>query len=247
MIHEATQGRGNDIVALYLQMRAKEGRLYTDETVARLPAVPHTHPLWSEWRARADSASRLMAYLTRLPQPLTILDLGCGNGWLSNRLTAAGRVLGLDRNPVELAQAARVFADNPRLRFVNADIFAAPLPAGSVDVVVIASALQYFADALELIRCLLRLVMPRGEIHILDSLLYAPAEVAEARARSQAYYAALGVPEMGAHYHHHTLASLSEFKPTMLYRPQSLAARLRRRLGLPASPFPWVRLCKRLV
>jgi len=246
MIHEETRGITKGDSALYLQVRAKEGRLYADEVVARLPTVPCTHPMWTEWQTRKDSTARLCAYLAQMPKPLTILDLGCGNGWLANQLTQVTgcQVLGLDRNSFELAQAARVFADNSRLMFVNADIFVAPIPEQSLEVVVIASAIQYFSDAPKLIHCLMRLLRPRGEIHILDSPLYAPAEVAEAYTRSQAYYTALGFPEMAERYHHHTLAALSEFKPTTLYNPRSLAAWLRRRLGFSYSPFPWSRLRK---
>ncbi len=39
----------NDDIDVYLHVRAKEGRLYSDEVVKRLPAVPEDHPLRSEW------------------------------------------------------------------------------------------------------------------------------------------------------------------------------------------------------
>ncbi len=233
-------------IDLYRQVREKEGRLYSDNVVARLPVLPRTHPLRAEWQARADSAARLRAYLAKLPKPLTILELGCGNGWLANRLACLDgcRVWGIDLNRRELSQAARVFAGNRRLAFACADVFAGPFPERAIDCVVIASAAQYFPDLAALIRRLIALLTERGEIHISDSPFYAPEEVAEARARSQAYYTGLGFPQMAAHYHHHTLAALSEFQPVMLYDPHSLLARLRRRLRLAASPFPWIRLRK---
>ncbi len=230
---------------LYLQVRAKEGRVHSDELVARLPHVPRTHPLWAEWQARAASAARLIKYLSRLPKPLTILDLGCGNGWLANQMAqvVGCRVLGLDRNQFELAQAARVFTSAPRLEFIDADIFSAPLPEKSINVIIIASAIQYFPDVAALIRRLKLLLKPPGEIHILDSPLYASAEVAAARARTEAYYAALGFPEMAAHYHHHCLDALAEFQPTQLYNPKGWQTQTLRVLGnIPDSPFSWFRL-----
>lgn len=229
---------------LYLRVREREGRLYSDEVAARLPDIPRGHPLRDEWRARAASAARLIKYVARLPTPLTILDLGSGNGWLSNRLAQIPgcRVLGLDQNAFELAQAARVFARNQRLIFTHADIFCPPIPDRSIDLVVIASALQYFPVVSALLRQLGTLLTPRGEIHVLDSPLYTTAERPAARARAEAYYAALGIPEMAAHYHHHTYESLTACCPEWLYQPNGLQSSLRRLLRLPDSPFPWLRL-----
>ncbi len=41
-------------IDLYLRVREKEGRLYSDQIVARLPDIPADHPLVDEWRARAE-------------------------------------------------------------------------------------------------------------------------------------------------------------------------------------------------
>jgi SAM-dependent methyltransferase len=228
---------------LYLHVREKEGRLYSDEVVRGLPGLPPAHPLRAEWRARAASAARLCAYLAQLARPLTILELGCGNGWLTNRLAQVQdcRAVGVDLNHHELSQAARLFAGH-RLTFLAADIFQAPFGERSFDAIIIASAIQYFPDPSALIRRLMPLLSERGEIHVLDSPLYAPSEIADARARTQAHYAALGFPEMAGHYHHHTLDALAGFHPTLLYDPRSPLARLRRRLRLADSPFPWIRL-----
>src|SRR3989304_6573693 len=182
---------------IYLRVREKEGRLYSDGVGGPPPDPPRAHPLRTEWRARATSAARLCAYLAQ-SRPLTILELGCGNGWLANRLARlqSCRVVGVDLNHFELSQAARVFAGHHRLMLLKADIFQAPFCERSFDTIIIASAIQYFPDLPMLIQRLTPLLSERGEIHILDSPLYPPSEVAEARARTQAYYAALGFPEM---------------------------------------------------
>ena len=84
---------------LYLRVREREGRLYTDDIASHLPDFPSDHPLKSEWLARASSARRLLKYLRRLPRSLDVLDVGCGNGWLSHLVAGVEgtRVWGLDR------------------------------------------------------------------------------------------------------------------------------------------------------
>lgn len=226
---------------LYLRVRQKEGRLFPDELAARLPDLPHSHPLAEEWRARADSAARLTRYLARRKQPLRILDLGCGNGWLARRLAdlPSTRVFALDLFSVELKQAARLFS-GPHLIFLAADIFHAPFPPASFDAVILASVVQYFPDLPALLRCLRSFLTPRGEIHLLDSPLYREEEIPAARLRTRDYYASLGFPEMAGYYFHHPVSRLDGFSPRWLRRPGGLRARLFRALGRVVSPFPWV-------
>jgi SAM-dependent methyltransferase len=225
---------------LYLHARKKEGRLYSDRIVARLPDIPADHPLVDEWRARAKSANRLAHYVALLPQSHRILELGCGNGWLSHRLASMGgvRVWGLDRGGSELAQACRLFhASN--LAFLNADIFRSPFAPHSFDLIVLASVIQYFPDLAALLRALQDLLIPGREIHVLDSPLYNENELASARERTRAYYASLGFPEMADYYFHHTVSSLHPFSPHWLYRPRDWQTRFRRRLGQIMPPFAW--------
>ena len=226
---------------LYLRVREQEGRLYTDEIVARLPEVPADDPLKQEWDVRRASLKRFMRYVNGLPRPMRVLELGCGNGWLSHHLAALPdvKVWGVDRESRELAQAARVFAQN-NLAFLAANIFQAPFRDHTFNIILIASAIQYFADLPKLIRQLCRLLSPRGELHIMDSPVYDEADVQAAQERTQAYYAALGFPEMASDYFHHTYAELKEFSPRWLHRPDSLQKRLTRSLGRADSPFPWL-------
>jgi SAM-dependent methyltransferase len=230
----------NDDIDVYLNVRAKEGRLYSDEVVKRLPAVPEDHPLRSEWGARAASSERLVAYLRRSRRPVTILDLGCGNGWLSHRMACSGiaSVVGLDRDSPELRQACRVFSSEESLSWISADVFLAPFASSTFDFIVIASAIQYFADLPCLVIALLPLLAAGGEIHILDSPLYSVEEWPAARERSKHYYERLGFPEMASRYHHHISGVLDAYNPTWLYVPQ-LEDRARRD-QLRDSPFPWI-------
>jgi SAM-dependent methyltransferase len=233
--------------ARYWRVRAREFRLYSDEIVRALPEAPPDHPLRQEWAARADSLSRLSDHVARFWRDLSVLDLGCGNGWMAHQLAAISvriRVYGLDLNQKELAQAARVFIDKPRVKFLYGDIFTANLPPRVFDVVVLASVIQYFPDLPALVRRLIELVAPGGEIHILDSPLYAPKDVAAARDRTQAYYKSKGLAFMAEDYHHHTWASLAVFRPETLYNPTSPLNWLARWWWAEQarSPFPWLRI-----
>ncbi len=228
-------------VDLYLSVRQKEGRLYPDEVVALLPAIPRTHPLWEEWQVRAISCKQLIRYLERQGSSLDILDVGCGNGWLTQKLAQirGSRVWGLDRGSFELTQAARLFR-NSRLGFLTADIFHAPFALHSFDIIILASVIQYFPDLPMLIQTLRLLLRPNGEIHILDSPLYPEREIPAARERTRAYYASLGFSEMAEHYYHHPVSALTGFSARWLYHPNRWNARLMRFLGMKFSPFPWV-------
>ena len=226
---------------IYLQVRREEGRLYADDIVRQLPVVPANHPLRDEWQARAASCDRLIQYLATLRRPFTMLELGCGNGWLAHQVADAtgASVVGLDVNRSELLQAQRLFGARPNLAWIVADVNSSCFCRRAFDVVVMASSIQYFADLSLLFQSLIGNLKHGGEIHILDSPFYPLEEVPAARERTRKYYAALGFPEMANHYHHHTTAPLAEHNPDWLYVPQQHG---RRENLVKDSPFPWVRL-----
>src|SRR5579872_1308695 len=108
----------------YIVIRSLEDRLATDEELAKLPETPAEHPHHREWETRRRSAGRLVHYLGGRKKAREILDLGCGNGWLTHHLAEMPgvKVTGADINFTELQQAARVFRNDPNLRFVHGDI-----------------------------------------------------------------------------------------------------------------------------
>ena len=226
-------------VDLYVRVRRQEGRLYPDDVLAKLPLAPVTHPLRSEWLARTASANRLITYLMRAGR-IRILELGCGNGWLANRMAACidGVVVGLDRESCELHQARRVFGKRRNLGWVSADVFSSPFSESVFEFIVIASAIQYFEDLPRLIVALTPLLTEKGEIHILDSPIYLADDLPGARQRSVYYYERLGFPEMTALYHHHTANSLDAFNPEWLYVPRGGVDEAKDKV--PDSPFPWI-------
>lgn len=233
---------------LYISVREKEGRLYPDEVLQYLPEIPARHPLSREWQMRAASLRRLLKYLWAIKKPLQILDLGCGNGWMSRHLAenSTNRVFALDMNEAELAQGARVFKDYPNLTFYYGDIFQDIFPEQRFDMILLASSVQYFPDIKRLVLCLNELLSGNGEIHILDSPFYTAENVEAARERTRTYYRKIGYPEMASKYYHHLLSDITTFNPEMLYNPGSIPRRIRKKIsGLKSdSPFPWVKIKK---
>ncbi|UOS97866.1 methyltransferase domain-containing protein [Xanthomonas arboricola] len=230
----------------YLQVRRKEGRLYTDAQVRSLPHPGGKLGTSLEWQVRALSSALLVQHLRAQAGEGAIAELGCGNGWLSQLLAQSLQrdVCGIDVNRTELTQAARVFGHDQRLSFIAADIQTLALPRDLFDVIVVPACIQYFADPASLVVRLLAQLRNGGELHILDSPLYADAQAANASAaRSMRYFTELGVPALAAHYHQHTYASFDRFVVQRLFDPRRPGARLRRMLRMKQPHFPW--LCLR--
>jgi SAM-dependent methyltransferase len=147
--------------------------LYTDREVAQLPYLIATHPRRRDWAGRIASTDRLVSYLSAHKKSAGILEIGCGNGWLSRRLSDVPccRVIGLDPNLGELRQAARVFRKQRNLKFIYGEFYSNVLQDLSFDIIVIAAAVQYFPNLQQLILEALAYLRPHGELHILDSPL----------------------------------------------------------------------------
>ncbi len=150
--------------------------VYTDREVALLPYPGDSHPRLSEWAGRARTCRRLIRYLSDHKKAASILDIGCGNGWLSHQLSTVpgSRVVGLDSNLNELRQAARVFRRQPNLKFIYGDFYSSVLQDLSFDVIVLAATIQFFPSTPEIIRDASTYLRTGGELHILDSYLYRP-------------------------------------------------------------------------
>jgi ubiquinone/menaquinone biosynthesis C-methylase UbiE len=224
----------------YIFIRSIENRLYTDAELIALPdiAVGHTHS--KEWKFRKRSSRRLIRYLASKRRPMDILEIGCGNGWLSHRLAEVPgtQVTGLDINFTELQQAARVFNDDPNLVFIHGDLRSGILSEQSFDCIVFSASIQYFPSLKKIVHYALSYLKPGGELHIIDTPFYRPAEVQTAKRRTSAYYSSLGYPEMADSYFHHIGDDLRSFHHKILHNPNGLRQRL---LGN-TDPFPWIRI-----
>lgn len=225
--------------SLYERTRTAEHRILSDEQLLRLPDGTD---LWNaqEWTIRSHSADRLVHALAKRESGLRILDVGCGNGWLSALLQRTGHsVLGIDKFTTELEQAARVFAIGPV--FARADLFTSPLSKHSFDVVLFAASIQYFPDPIATIQRAKHLLAPDGEVHVMDSILYrSKTETLAAVERSRSYYRGIGVPEMADHYHAHELNAIRGGGGSRILAAPSGMDRTLARFGRPVSPFTHV-------
>lgn len=208
----------------YIALRKKEQRIYRDEEVRKLPLISEQHPHYKEWLVRKHSSDRLLKYIGRMKNPPAILEVGCGNGWLSHKLsTIAGtEVTGFDINQLELHQAKKVFGHRLNLRFTSTDPFGPDAPKKMFDVIVFAASIQYFPSPQQIIARAMEKLHPGGSIHIIDSHFYKPADVVAAKQRSANYFASIGFPAMNANYFHHSLEDLKPFSYQILYNPHSV-------------------------
>jgi ubiquinone/menaquinone biosynthesis C-methylase UbiE len=227
----------NEFEQVYIDLRCHEKRLYTDEEVAWLPDIADDHVHKKEWEIRKASCKQLIKYLGGKNKPLKILEVGCGNGWLSYQLSqiSCSNVVGLDVNLIELQQAERVFCAIPNLNFICSDL-------GSLsgfekfDSIVFAASIQYFASFTGILEAALDRLKDSGEIHIIDSHFYYETDVEAARQRSHHYFHSKGFDSMDNFYFHHTLKELEGFSYTILYDPNTVFNKILRR----KNHFHWI-------
>lgn len=239
--HNMTLTAASQFEQAYIALRLAEKRIYTDEEALHLPDVTMGNPYKKEWIIRKASCQRLVHYLNNKKRSLKILEVGCGNGWLSHQLSKVhdSNVVGLDINLLELQQAERVFGSIPDLRFLHEDLSADNLKE-SFDVIVFAASIQYFSSFSEIIETALDKLNAKGEIHIIDSLFYPASELDEARQRSKNYFESLGFETMSGFYFHRSLEELKAFDYTVLYNPASVSSKVLRK----KNPFYWIRIKK---
>ena len=228
----------------YLRLRSKEGRVYTDEQVEQFPFIGKTHVHYNEWKTRAASFSKLSAYIKRMPAAINILEVGCGNGWLSAKLATLikGEVTGMDINNTELEQAKRVFQKRSKLHFINGDIRDGALADKKFNIIIFAASIQYFSSLHETLDLASGHLTTGGEIHILDSHFYRRPEVLTARLRTKNYYSSMGFPELNNYYYHHSIEDLTPYRFIILHDPGSW----KNKLTGNKNPFHWIVIKKKI-
>jgi len=141
-----------------------------------VPPISDQQRFWNEWNAAhregakydavaADPESRRRAEVVlewlgrlRLERP-SILDVGCGSGWLSERLAGFGVVTAVDLADEVIARAR---ARLPHITFHAGDFAQLPLPPASFDVVVCLETLSALPHQAPFVEHLARVTRPGG-------------------------------------------------------------------------------------
>lgn len=112
-----------------------------------------------------------------LPAGAQILDVGCGTGEATLRLSAifqgASLITGLDLMPELLSLARQRLVDHgtssgPEIRFEQGDGFHLPFEAASIDLLVCRHVTQLVPDAKQLLSEFRRVLRPGGWLHVLS-------------------------------------------------------------------------------
>lgn len=228
--------------SLYFKLREREGRIYSDSEVQKLPEVHSSHKHYKEWLIRKNSSDRLINYLLKKKQRLNILEIGSGNGWLSAKLSEipGSTVMGVEINSFEFEQASRVFKEYTNLEFSEKFPDTTDMAENKFDIIVFAAAIQYFSSFQEIINKSLKILNAKGEIHILDSHFYEGTLIHLAKQRSFNYFKSIEFSEMTDQYFHHNKNEYEKYNYRMLYSPNWF----QRFLPGIKNPFPWICIYK---
>ena len=237
-----SDSKTNEFEDIYLQVRKAEQRIYTDEEVKKLPLISKDHVHYPEWEIRRKSFQKLVKFLDKKGRPLEILEIGCGNGWLSANLAKHNtqwEIVGTDINNTELEQAKRVFDSLDRLDFLYFDLNSNEWGYKKFDIIIFAASIQYFQSIKQTIDNALVLLKPGGEIHIIDSIFYQANEIESARKRTLDYYNSIGFPRAAEHYFHHTVNELENYNMVFFQKPSFI-----NKLFGSSNPFHWVSISR---
>lgn len=208
----------------YHNVRVREQRIYSNQQIAKLPEIEPGHPHANEWICRKRSSERLIELLKKKKTTLNILEVGCGNGWLSSRLSTIqnSKITGMDINRIELMQAVTVFEKKDNLHFIYGDIRSTSLKRHAFDIIVFAASIQYFSSFTDIINTALSLLASTGEIHIIDTSFYKKGEKENAFQRTKHYYSSIGFEEMSDFYFHHCIDDIKAYNHKIVYNPNNI-------------------------
>jgi 2-polyprenyl-3-methyl-5-hydroxy-6-metoxy-1,4-benzoquinol methylase len=119
------------------------------------PNLSDQQRFWEAWNAGLREPTHLNPWALKCGDTIVqmlgalalghprILDLGCGTGWLTERLAQFGPATGIDLAESAIA-AAR--ARSPHITYLAGDLFELPMPANHFDVVVSQNVIAHVAD-----------------------------------------------------------------------------------------------------
>jgi SAM-dependent methyltransferase len=191
------QGReeADRFAAQYTALRRQEGWIGPDGREDPEGGEPRL------WRGRLESVSRAATTLssrwTGTGRPV-VVDIGSGGGWAVRHFRDAD-VIAIDLLDIE---------SRPDVVQVRADMRSLPLRDSTVDVAFYAASLHY-APVSDSIGEAARVLRLGGLMVAVDSPMYSDRRrQSVAEARSAAYYAEAGFPQLAAHYYPIDVAAL---------------------------------------
>lgn len=157
----------------YRTVRERDGYRQASPGYYRaLPEVPATDSQFVVWQVRRESFTRLRQLLLsrcRHGAP-TVLDLGAGNGWMSNRLAEAGcRPVAVDVLDDELDGLGACRHYDFAFPRVLADFDDLPFAMRQFDAVVFNGSIHYAPDVTATLTRARRLLAPGGALAVIDS------------------------------------------------------------------------------
>jgi SAM-dependent methyltransferase len=118
--------------------------------------------------AFAVGSLREEAIAALAPEGLTVVDMGCGDGFLTEMLAQRfARVIAVDHSPERL-EAARRRLGGRAVDFRLGEIDALPLPAASADAVFLSLVLHHVPEIATALREAARVLRPGGRVVVVD-------------------------------------------------------------------------------
>lgn len=155
----------------YETVRRFEGRFSAEASYYRaLPFHDLSRRFSADWKIRAASFRALVKIL---PAKSTILDLGAGNGWLSNRLALAGHEVYAVDLLVNAEDGLGAWKNYESLFTpIQAEFTNLPFPNDSVEVTIFNASLHYSENYEQTLAEALRVLQPNGLLVVMDSPVY---------------------------------------------------------------------------
>lgn len=172
---ESRLARAAPFLAQYRAVRRADGHVMRSaEEYQALPAVSPTATNVDEWRIRQQSLDTLLGAFSTARRSARVLDLGAGNGWLSQRLTVLGHAaVAVDLN--DDSEDGLGVAAVSRVAFarVQAGFEQLPFETGQFDVVVFNASLHYADEPGAVLGEAWRMLARGGALVVMDSPLFA--------------------------------------------------------------------------
>jgi len=173
------QSQYHQFIREYETVRLAEGRASTEPAYYRsLPFVDLQGNFRKDWKIRARTYQALFEHVLKpveqqCAHSVKILDLGAGNGWLSNRLAIRGHqvaAVDLITNPYD-GLGTRGFYRSGFLS-VQADFNRLPFLNEQADLAIFNASFHYASSYESILQETMRVLHPTGQVVILDTPIY---------------------------------------------------------------------------